>query len=119
VEIPIIQKKDPNAITVEAPIVFNCSLVFTNYQGQFTTMGFACPPGLYPNPEYMVELIKEAQIEAMRALKMQTNDLSWRLPTPQEFVRFTSGNAHMIANSKYAEPYSVKLEKETDDNSSG
>lgn len=121
-DIPIIEKKDPNAIPIEAAVIFNASLIFTNYQGQFTTMGFACPPGLYPNPEYVVDLVTEAQREGLKALKMQTNDLSWRLPTPTEFVRFTSGNPHLQAQSKYAEPYSVKLEKEpetptNDDNS--
>lgn len=116
-DIPVIEKKDPNAIRIEAPVLFQASLIFVNHQGQATQLGFACPPGLYPDPDIIVELIKEAQREGLKALKLQTKDLSWRVPTPTEFVRITSGNPMLQAQKEYAEPFSVKLEKENDDNS--
>lgn len=111
-DVPVIQKKDPNALHVEAPILFQATLVFVNHQGQATTMSFACPPGLYPNPEYIVTLVKEAQREGLKALKLQSKDLSWRLPSPTEFVRITSQNPNLQAQSKYAEPFTVKLVQE-------
>lgn len=108
--IPIIKAKDPNAIQIEGPVLFTASLLFVNHQGQYTSVVFKCPPGLYPNPEYIVKLVKEAQREALKALKLETKDLSWRLPSPDEFVKLTSGGAIISVNDKWAEPYSVKLD---------
>ena len=111
-DIPILEKKTVDAIPVEAPVVFGATLFFINGQGQVTSMAFTTPPGLYPSPEYTVKLVQEAQREGIKALKLKSQDLSWRLPTPTEFVRFTSGNQLLQANSKYSEPYSIKLETE-------
>lgn len=116
---PIIGASKP--LELENAVLFTATLIFVNNSNQATRMGFACPPGLYPNPENIVKLVEEAQREALRALKLQTQDLSWRLPTPTEFVRITSGNQNMLAAPKYKEAFSVKLEMEqevTNDNNS-
>lgn len=122
-DIPIIEKKTTDAIPVEVAAVFGATLFFVNGQGQATSMAFSTPPGLYPNPTWVVKLLEEAQREGLKALKLQTKDLSWRLPTPTEFVRMTSGNQVIQANSKYSDAYSVNLELEketptTNDNNS-
>lgn len=112
----LVQPEAPDAIGIEVPVLFTASIVLINHQGQVTRMGFSLPPGLYPNPDYLVKLVKEATRESIKALKLQSNDLSWRLPTPTEFVRITSGNNTINAKKKYQEPYSVKLEVEKEDN---
>jgi hypothetical protein len=120
----LIQPEAPDAIGLECPILFTGSIVLVNHSGKHVKMGFGLPPGLYPNPEYLEKLLKETIREAIKALKMQTTDLSWRLPTPQEFVNITSGGTAIKAKKKWQEPYSVKLEFEeehnvvTDDNNS-
>lgn len=116
--VPILQKTDANTIRLETACVFNATMVFVNHLGTVTRMGFTLPPGLFPNPKYIPKLIKEGQREALKALKLETKDLSWRLPTPTEFVRITTSNPSLLAYREWAEPYTVELldEEEPGDN---
>lgn len=116
-EIPILEKKPDNLIRVEAPVLFQTNLVFVNGQGETNVMLFSCPPGLWPNPKYIVDLITATQQDALTALKLQTKDLTWRLPTPTEFVRITANNPTLHAEKEWSAPFSVELEEEVDDNS--
>lgn len=117
-DIPILEKKDPNAIPIEVAALFKVTLIAVNSTGEVRTLDFSMPPGLYPNPAWTVELVKETQRESLRALKLQTQDLSWRLPSPTEFVRITSGNPLLTAQRDYKEPYTVQMDTENNDNDS-
>lgn len=122
--IPMIGQKKPEYPDVELPAVFSVALFFINHKREMRTISFNCPPGVYPNPEWMPTLIKEATREGARALKLETKDLSWRPLSANEFVQVTTRNTAMRANGgAYKDPYEAGLEldkEETaeDDNNS-
>ena len=108
-------------IKIEVAALFSAMLYFVCPNTKETKrMMFDLPPGVHPNPEWLPKLIKETQREAIKALKLDTKDLSWRLPTPNEFVQLTTGNTALNVEKKWAEPYEggVILEEETSDSGS-
>jgi len=102
---------------LELPVKFSCRLVFTNHQRQFTEMEFTMPPGVYPNPDWLPTLIGECQREALKALKLQTKDLSWRKPSIREFIEYTTGKPASPAEFElgWVEPYTSQLDLGLDD----
>jgi hypothetical protein len=109
-DIPIIGQKEPELPEVEGNFLFSVALLFINHSKEVRAISFNCPPGVYPNPEWAPTLIAEASREGLRALKLETKDLSWRKPTPTEFVQISTRNPKAQAKLKYAEPFSVQLE---------
>lgn len=107
---PLIGIKTPSLPELEAPLLFSVALLFINHQKDVRAISFNCPPGVYPNPEWAPSLVKEASREGLRALKLETKDLSWRAPTPTEFVQISTRNPNAQASLKYKEPFSVSLE---------
>jgi hypothetical protein len=96
---------------IEVAARFNVDLFFINSQGTMVQMVFNLPPGVYPSKEYTVKLLTDAQKDAIRALRVKTMDLSWRLPTANEFIKFSSGGNQPHAwGSKYQEPYTVEFD---------
>jgi len=109
-DIPIIGQKKPELPSIEGNMLFSVALLFVNFKKEVRAISFNCPPGVYPNPDWAPTLIAEATREGLRALKLETKDLSWRMPTPTEFVQISTRNPHAQAALKYAEPYTVQLE---------
>lgn len=102
---------------LEIAAKFFCNLVFVNHQKQFTEMQFSMPPGVHPHPDWLPELLNECYREGVKALKLQTKDLSWRRPSISEFLEYTTGERvdpnkfHM----KWVEPYGAGLEMDGDE----
>ena len=111
-EIPIIGKAKQLDVSLEVPATFSTTLYFINHSGEGTAMDFALPPGVYPNPRWLEKLITEACRNALKTLKLSTKDLSWRKPTPTEFMKMTAGPtaAKYTFNTKWIEPYTNNMD---------
>jgi len=111
-EIPIIGAKKKRELQLEIPALFVLQLFFINHSGEGTKMEFSLPPGVYPNARWLETLVKDATRNALKTLKLSTKDLSWRKPTPAEFLRMTAGPASegYKVESKWLEPYSNPME---------
>lgn len=96
---------------IEAPVIWACRMFLVNNQGNFVEMTMDYSPGVYPHKPFAVPTVEDAFKQALKALKLKTKDLTWRVPTANEFVTFTSSGkvTHAFA-SKYQEPYTVTLE---------
>ena len=108
-DIPIIGEPKPIGVKLELPATFSITLWFINHSGQYTNVQYSLPPGVYPNPKWLEKLIKDSYRESLTTLKMSTSDLSWRKPTPQEFVTATAGGANVKAFSKWVDAYSSEF----------
>ena len=101
---------------IEVAARFNVDLFFINNHGTMIQMVFNLPPGVYPAKENTVKLLVDAQKDALAALKVKTLDLSWRIPTANEFIKFSSGGKQLHAwGSKYQEPYTVEFDNVSTD----
>lgn len=105
---PLVNTESVVEVELEIPATFRTQLVFINHAGQYTTVEFGLPPGVYPNPQWMPKLLEGAYRNSLKTLKISTKDLSWRKPTPLEFVRATAGGQPVKVETKYAEPYESK-----------
>jgi len=96
---------------------FFCTMVFVTSHKEFMEMEFQMPMGVYPDPEWLPDLMKECSREALKALKLQTKNLSWRKPTVGEFIEYTTGELPDFNKfeDKWQEPYSAQLELSFDD----
>jgi len=104
--IPIIGEPKPVELSLEVPALFQVKLLFINHQGEFTSIDYALPPGIYPCEKWLNTLVDGVYRNSLKALKLSTKDLSWRKCTPKEFVDATSGGVQVKVGHKWAEPYS-------------
>lgn len=101
-------------VKLEVAALVQIQLLFIDKQGNTSRLAFMAPPGLYPGT-WLPTLVEEAQREALKALKLKTNDLTWRIPTPAEFCRITANDQVPNNLNLYWQPaYSVKLDLETE-----
>jgi hypothetical protein len=99
-------------VKLEVAAMFQAQLLFVDNKGNRSAMAFMAPPGIYPG-RWLQTLVEEAQREGIKALKLKTSDLSWRLPTPKEFCEITAnGQIPNNLNLSWQPAFSVKLDIE-------
>ncbi len=109
----LIGLEKPLKVSLEVPAVFNVTLFFINHEREYTTVNFALPPGVYPNPEWLEDTIKDAYRQSLKALVASTKNLSWRKCSTQEFVRATSPAGQKIeVDKEWQKAYSTKMKFE-------
>lgn len=107
----LIGLEKPLKISLEVPAVFNVTLFFINHEREYTTVNFTLPPGVYPNPDWLENVIKDAYRQSLKALVASTKNLSWRKCSTHEFVRATSpANQKIEVDKDWQVPYSVKMD---------
>lgn len=100
-------------VSLEVPAVFNVTLFFINHTGEYTSVNFALPPGIYPAERWVETAINDAYSKSLKALKTSTKNLSWRKVTPLEFVRATSPAGQKITvEPKWQPAFSNQFEFE-------
>lgn len=113
-DIPIIGAPKPVEVQLEVPALFSVKLIFINHMGEYTSVDYALPPGVYPAEAWLDKLVEGTYRQSLKALKLSTKDLSWRKCTPKEFVDATSGGVQVKVAHKWAEPYSSGKDMELD-----
>lgn len=113
----------PIHVELELPALFSCQVFFINGRGEMLAASFNLPPGVYPNKDWVEKLVRKEYNKCLKDLKLNTKDLSWRKPTPHEFVKATAGGAPVTVVKEWKEPFTVKfsdaetLEAESDNDS--
>jgi hypothetical protein len=103
--IPIIGAPKPVEVQLEVPALFSVKLVFINHMGEYTSVDYALPPGVYPAEAWLEKLVEGTYRQSLKALKLSTKDLSWRKCTPHEFVKATSGGVEVKVAPKWSEAF--------------
>ena len=108
--IPIIEKKpETPEFKLELPALFQATIYFINGKCKVAPFNFAMPPGVYPGT-WLPKLVEDASKTALQQLKVASRDITWRKPTPAEFVKITAPGQQLNLNKEWQEPYSVELE---------